>query len=75
MYEESLTQDGHTRTFRIREGQPTGWEVVEEHDRRVVQARCYSDWHRVERARRAWQLEVQLLRDAGWSADEPAVEI
>jgi hypothetical protein len=44
-----------------------GWEVREEVDREVVRRACYDDWHRVERARRAFIIEIATLRDQGWT--------
>lgn len=61
-----LRYDGHERRFSIR---PTaaGWEVRAEEDSRVVKQVCYTDWHRVERARRVFTLEMADLRDKGWA--------
>jgi hypothetical protein len=35
-----------------------GWELKEELDNRVVRATTYTDWHRVERAVRAFELRA-----------------
>lgn len=43
-----------------------GWEVREERDSEVVKNVRYSDWHRVERARRSISIELAALRDDGW---------
>ena len=63
---KSLRYHGHERRFSI---QPTtsGWEVREEEDSRVVKQICYTDWHRVERARRAFTVEMVNLREQGWA--------
>jgi hypothetical protein len=55
----------HVRRYSILPTQ-SGWEVLQEQDSRVVKQICYTDWHRVERARRAFTLEVSNLRDQGW---------
>jgi hypothetical protein len=39
---------------------------VEEADREVVRQVSYSDWHRVERARRTWLQRVDALKAQGW---------
>jgi hypothetical protein len=64
---KQLTNAGHVRRYTIA---PTGsgWEVSEERDSRVVRRVNYTDWHRVERARRAFTLEVMQLREQGWEA-------
>lgn len=63
---KSLRYRGHERRFSIK---PTkvGWEVRDEEDNRVVKQVCYTDWHRVERARRAFTLEMLDLREKGWA--------
>jgi hypothetical protein len=62
-----LRNADHIRRYSI---VPTGsgWEVREEQDSRVVRQVHYTDWHRVERARRAFTLEVSNLREQGWEA-------
>lgn len=67
MYEftKSLRNAEHTRRFSIA-STVDGWELKEEQDGRVSRQVRYQDWHRVERARRSWTLEVKNLRDAGW---------
>lgn len=61
-----LKNGSHERRFSIR---PTGggWEVREEEDSRVIRQARYTDWHRVERARRAFALEMIDLRQKGWA--------
>ena len=45
----------------------TGWEVREERNSEVVRKVHYQDWHRVERARRTISIELDSLRQQGWS--------
>jgi hypothetical protein len=66
MYDRSLSYDGHTRRFQIKPLDLAGWEVREEQDSRTVSARVYDDWHRVERARSAFQVAVVLLERDSW---------
>jgi hypothetical protein len=44
-----------------------GWEVREEEDSATIRRTHYQDWHRVERARLSISLEVDRLREQGWS--------
>ncbi|MFN2444657.1 MAG: hypothetical protein ABR606_03585 [Vicinamibacterales bacterium] len=64
---KQLRNRDHVRRYSIL---PTGcgWEVLEEQDNRVVRQVCYTDWHRVERARRAFTMEVSNLKNEGWVA-------
>ncbi len=73
MYEANLSNSGHTRRFQIKPLDAAGWEVREEEDSRLVSARVYNDWHRVERARSAFQIAVLTLKQDGW--DHRAVTI
>lgn len=45
----------------------TGWEVREEQNSEVIRRERYQDWHRVERARRALDVQLTTLRDEGWT--------
>ena len=45
----------------------TGWEVREERNSEIVRKVHYQDWHRVERARRNISIELDSLRQQGWS--------
>ena len=67
MYEAQLTHSGHTRRFQIKPLDAAGWEVREEEDSRLVSTRVYNDWHRVERARSAFQIAVLTLKQDGWT--------
>jgi hypothetical protein len=64
-FAKSIKKADHTRRYTI-QPTPVGWEVREEQDSRVVKRACYHDWHRVERARRAFAIEVLNLRSEGW---------
>lgn len=65
MFARDLRKDSQRKRFAIIE---TGrcWEVIEEQDSRVVRRVVYDDWHRVERARRAFAQEADSLCQAGW---------
>lgn len=62
---KQLRNREHVRRYSILTTR-AGWEVLEEQDSRIVRQSCYTDWHRVERARRVFALEVSNLRDQGW---------
>jgi hypothetical protein len=64
-YAKHLHNDRHERRFVIAMA-TEGWELVEEADRQVVRHANYSDWHRVERARRAWRVKIDALKAEGW---------
>ena len=49
-------QDGMTKRVVITRG-AVGWDVREEHDSHVVKQATYQDWHRVERAMHAFELQ------------------
>jgi hypothetical protein len=65
MFARVLRNDCHERSFSILQT-GTFWEVREERDKRVFRRVLYDDWHRVERAKRVFVEEVELLRQAGW---------
>jgi hypothetical protein len=64
-FEQALSKDDHVRHFEIL-AEPDGWRVVERADSAVVRETRYTDWHRVERARRAFTIETSSLRAEGW---------
>jgi hypothetical protein len=64
-YEQTLRKDGRTRRFSILKDEG-GWRVVDRADTTVLHEACYHDWHRVERARRAFTIEMTALRAEGW---------
>ena len=66
MYVRILRNAAHVRQFTIRISTPSGWEVRDEQDSRILRSRLYSDWHRVERAKLTFAFEAIRLRDAGW---------
>jgi hypothetical protein len=49
-------QAGHTLRFTVTRGQ-VGWDVREERDSHVVRTATYTDWHRVERAIRVFEVD------------------
>lgn len=69
MFERNLRCDGHTRRFPIESKGGEGWEVREEQDSAVVRAKIYDDWHRVERARSVFQVEILTLTEQGWTVE------
>jgi N-methylhydantoinase B/oxoprolinase/acetone carboxylase alpha subunit len=69
MFERNLSYDGHTRRFSIESRGGAGWEVREEQDSAVVRAKVYDDWHRVERARSVFQVEILTLTQQGWTVE------
>ena len=64
-FSKSIRNNDHVRRFTI---EPTvaGWEVKETQDSQVVRQQYYQDWHRVERVRRAFTLQLSELRQDGW---------
>ena len=68
MFTRHLRNADHTRRYSIAET-PAGWEVRKEQDSQVIRRVEYTDWHRVERARRSNTLEVNALEAAGWQQE------
>lgn len=64
-FEQILRKDNHTRRFEVLL-QDQGWRVVTCADSTVVRETVYTDWHRVERARRAFAIEALSLKQEGW---------
>jgi hypothetical protein len=64
-FERILQKDHHTRRFAIL-SDDRGWRVTDRTDTAVLRDAVYTDWHRVERARRAFTIEMTTLRDEGW---------
>ena len=64
-FEQALRKDDHVRQFEIL-SESGGWRVVERADSAVVREAHYTDWHRVERARRAFTVEMSGLKAEGW---------
>jgi len=66
MFSVSLQRDGHVRHYSIHQTGSAGWEVKLEADRELARHANYHDWHRVERARAVFALEVSQLTERGW---------
>lgn len=66
MFSKVVRYQQQTRHYSI-SATDSGWEVKEEHDSEVVRRVRYSDWHRVERARRSIAIELDDLQRQGWS--------
>ena len=69
MFAVLLRQADQIRRFTIRDEGPGGWLVLEETESGVVRRAEYDDWHRVERARAAFDVTADSLLSQGW---EPA---
>jgi len=67
MYMRLFQKAAHTRKFTIISEGLSGWEVRDEEDSRVIRRVRYRDWHRVERARKAFAREALMLEESGWS--------
>ena len=63
---KSLKKADHTRRYSIQTTE-AGWEVREEQDAEIIRHIYYQDWHRVERARHSIHLQLDVLREQGWS--------
>ena len=66
MFTVSLRNAAHVRVYSIQSVAGKGWDVVVEEDRAVKRHVRYDDWHRVERALAAFELEVSELTAHGW---------
>ncbi len=69
-FAKTLKKDSHVRRYEILPD-ANGWRVLEREDSRVIRDAVYNDWHRVERARRAFVLEMTSLRNEGWTDSRP----
>jgi hypothetical protein len=67
MYARQLRKAAHTRRFTIHNTGTSGWQVQDEKDSTIVKSVLYDDWHRVERAKAAFAVEVAMLRESGWT--------
>lgn len=65
-FEQILRKDNHTRRFEVLLNDE-GWRVVTCADSTVVRETVYTDWHRVERAKRAFAIEARSLKLEGWN--------
>ena len=61
-----LVRADQTRTFHIRRAEPSGWEIAEDEDGRVVKRKHQGDWHRVERTLARYLRAITDLREQGW---------
>ena len=68
MFAKELRNAGHIRKFSIQDAGPSGWEVRDEQDDRVLKSVRYTDWHRVERALNMFNLQIDELESRGWSS-------
>jgi hypothetical protein len=66
IFEKTLVNGPHVRSFQIQPTSPDGWIASEEADQHVVQRWRYTDWHRVERAVLRFRSAAAELRRAGW---------
>ena len=65
-FAKTLQKDSRVRRYEILPD-ANGWRVLEREDSRVIRDAVYSDWHRVERARRAFVIEMMSLKNEGWT--------
>jgi hypothetical protein len=65
-FARTLHKDHHVRRYEILPDRH-GWRVIEREDSRVLRDAVLSDWHRVERVRRAFDIEMSSLRKKGWT--------
>ena len=66
MFELRLSRADHVRQYSIVAAAPSGWDVRCQEDQTLCRLDHYEDWHRVERALKAFQLEVSRLSEHGW---------
>jgi hypothetical protein len=69
-FAKTLKKDSRVRRYEILPD-ANGWRVLEREDSRVIREAVYNDWHRVERARRAFVIEMTSLRNEGWTDARP----
>jgi hypothetical protein len=69
MFAIALKHDDHTRNYRVTPAQQSGWELTLTEDLTPIRHVHYEDWHRVERALAALQLEIRELTARGWHVD------
>jgi len=66
MFSIALTHADHTRNYRVSPSENFGWDLTLTEDRQATRQVHYEDWHRVERALAALELEVRALTAQGW---------
>jgi hypothetical protein len=69
MFSIALRQAEHTRKYRVSPSHVSGWDLTLIEDLRPTRQVHYDDWHRVERAVAAVQLEVSQLTAKGWRVE------
>ena len=69
-FAKTLKKDSRIRRYEILPD-ANGWRVLEREDSRVIRDAVYSDWHRVERVRRAFVIEMTSLKNEGWTDSRP----
>ena len=61
-----LTDGAHRRHFAVERVANLGWQVCEESETEIIRQTTLSDWHRVELAIRAFNVEAAALTRNGW---------
>ncbi len=69
MFSIALKHAEHTRKYHVTAAQPSGWELTLLEDHQPTRQVHYEDWHRVERALAALELEVSQLTTRGWQVE------
>jgi hypothetical protein len=65
-FSKSIRKADKVRRYTI-QTTSAGWEVRQEQNSEVVREARYHDWHRVERAQRAFMIEMRSLSEEGWT--------
>jgi hypothetical protein len=66
VYSLALTYGAHQRRFAVERVPNLGWHIREESDAQVIRQTTLDDWHRVELAIRAFDLQAAALTRRGW---------
>jgi hypothetical protein len=61
----TLLRADDVRFYEVRHT-PEGWESSARENQRVVEARHYTEWHRVERSLARFKHEITVLQARGW---------
>ena len=67
--DRQFATDGHIIRLAV-EQSARGWIVEEQRDSATVHVEHHNDWHRVERARSAFQVAVLTLKQDGWTVEQ-----
>lgn len=70
MFAIALRHEQHTKNYRVSYAQSSGWELTLTEDLQPTRHVHFEDWHRVERALAALQLEIHELRSKGWHVEQ-----